>query len=196
MYVQKKLTSRAFSISASERIKNAERKNPKANELIKVVRKFHDDQNKLRNGKIQKYITATKKLKGNAKAGEITFQSCMMCHKVGEKGQEIAPALDGSANRDTEHLITAIVDPDQAVEGGYGLYRVTRKDGSSSEGFLVKQDAKGITLAMMGGSTVFTPAADIANSRFVGRRSFMPDIFGNLSDQQMVDLLEYIKTLK
>jgi len=196
LYEQKKLTSSAFSISSAERIKNSARKNKTANELNQVVKSNFVMRKKLRLGKINQFMTATRKLKGDVKAGKKTFQTCMMCHKVGEKGKEIAPALDGSANRDTLHLLTAIVDPDQAVEAGYGLYRVTKKDGSSSEGFLVKQDKKGITIAMMGGSTVFTPVKEVANSSFVGGRSFMPDMFGNLSDQQMIDLLEYIKTLK
>ncbi|MFT5905015.1 MAG: putative heme-binding domain-containing protein [Cryomorphaceae bacterium] len=196
MYAQKKLTSKAFSLSAAERIKTSARKNPVAKELDQVVRKSKADEKNLKQGKIKQFLAASKKLKGDANAGKLTFQSCMMCHKVGNEGQEIAPVLDGSAHRDTAHLLTAIVDPDQAVEGGYGLYRVTKKDGSSTEGFLVKKDSKGVTTAMMGGSKIFTPVAEIARSSFVGGRSFMPDMFGNLSDQQMVDLLEYIKTLK
>lgn len=195
-YTQKKLTPSAFSISATERIKNSAPKNQAAAELHKTVAKAKEDEKKLRHGKIKQYLAATKNLKGDANAGKQTFQSCMMCHKVGTEGQSIAPPLDGSAHRDTEHLITAIVDPDQAVEGGYGLFRVTKKDGSSTEGFLVKQDEKGITTAIMGGTTTFTPTAEIAHASFIGGRSFMPDMFGNLSDQQMVDLLEYIKTLK
>lgn len=196
IYTQKKLTSKAFSLSAAERIKTSARRNPVAKELDKIVRQSKADEQKLRQGKIMSFLAATKKLKGDAIAGKQTFQSCMMCHKVGTEGQEIAPVLDGSAHRDTTHLLTAIVDPDQAVEGGYGLYRVTKKDGSTAEGFLVKQDKKGVTIAMMGGSTVFTPTTEISRSSFVGRRSFMPDMFGNMNNQQMVDLLEYIKTLK
>jgi putative heme-binding domain-containing protein len=196
MYTQKKLTSEAFSLSAAERIKSSARKDLAAKELNNVVRKSKEDEQNLRQGKIKRYLAASKKLKGDANAGKQTFQSCMMCHKVGTEGQEIAPVLDGSAHRNTEHLLTAIVDPDQAVEGGYGLYRVTKKDGSSAEGFLVKKDSKGVTTALMGGSTIFTPTAEISRSSFVGRRSFMPDMFANMSDQQMVDLLEYIKTLK
>lgn len=195
-YNQKKLTPSAFSISASERIKNSAPNDPNATALHTTAANAKAEEQKLRSGKIQQYLAATKSLKGDAKAGEQTFQSCLMCHKVGTKGHAIAPALDGSANRDTAHLITAIVDPDQAVEGGYGLFRVNKKDGSSNEGFLVKQDEKGITTAVMGGATTFTPAAEIASSSFVGGRSFMPAMFGTLPDQQIVDLLEYIKTLK
>ena len=60
------------------------------------------------------------------KAGKVLFQTCLACHQVGKEGQGIAPALDGSANRENEALLTAILDPDAAVESGYSVYRVNK----------------------------------------------------------------------
>ena len=129
-------------------------------------------------------------------AGKGVFGTCLACHRVGDTGQDIAPALDGSASRELEHLITAIVDPDAAVEGGYGVFRVTKTDGSTLEGLLVKRDDQGTTIALMGGAKIFTARNEIKAQAFVGGRSFMPPAFGTLPDQTMVDLIAYIKTLK
>src|SRR3546814_6812602 len=56
-------------------------------------------------------------------------------------------ALDGSGARDDESLLTAILDPDAAVEGGYALYRVTKKDNGVVEGYLYNKDKKGVTIS-------------------------------------------------
>lgn len=58
---------------------------------------------------------------------EKAFQTCLLCHQVGNKGQNIAPALDGSASREYEALLTAILNPDAAVESNYAVYRVKKK---------------------------------------------------------------------
>jgi putative heme-binding domain-containing protein len=142
-------------------------------------------------------MAIAEKKEGNALEGKILFQTCLMCHKVGNKGQNIAPALDGSANRDNEALLTAILDPDAAVESNYAVYRVTKKDGSSIEGYLVKKDDRGITIAFMGGSQMFVEVGDIRSQGFLGGRSFMmKGLIDNYTDQQIEDLLSYIRTLK
>lgn len=92
--------------------------------------------------------------------------------------------------------MTAIVDPDAAVEGSYGLYRINKTDGSSVEGLLEKEEPLGTTIAMMGGVRIFVPLAKIKSGSFVGGRSFMPPAFGGLSDEAMADLVAYIGTLK
>mgnify|MGYP001002072226 CR=1 FL=1 len=142
-------------------------------------------------------MTVTDKHKGNAEAGKALFQTCLLCHQVGNQGQNIAPALDGSANREREALLTAILNPDAAVESGYSVYRVTKKDGTQVEGYLVNKDNQGTTIAFMGGSKTFIDANSIKNQGFLGGRSFMvKGLIDNYSDQQVADLLTYIKTLK
>ena len=126
----------------------------------------------------------------------MAFSSCLTCHKVGTEGQDIAPPLDGSGHRDLEHLLTAIVDPDAAVEGSYGLYRITRTNGSVIEGFLDKKESLGTTVAIMGGIRTFVPRIEIKNEEFVGGRSFMPAAFGQLPEETIADLVAYIATLK
>ncbi|MDB4300038.1 hypothetical protein N9952_01305 [bacterium] len=95
-----------------------------------------------------------------------------------------------------EVFLFAIVDPDAAVEGGYGLYRITKTNGSTMEGYLDKKEALGTTIALMGGSRLFVPQNEIKSEQFVGGRSFMPAMFGQLPEESMADLVAYIATLK
>ena len=121
----------------------------------------------------------------------------MLCHRVGAKGQEIAPALDGSASRENEALLTAILDPDAAMESSYAVYRVVKKDGNRVEGYLAKKYNRGTTLAFMGGSKQFIQEAEITSQGFLGGRSFMPKgLIDNYGDEKVADLLAYIETLK
>ena len=144
--------------------------------------------------KIAKYTKAVETLKGNPVIGKGFFQSCLACHQVGGKGQEIAPPLDGSATRDMESLLASIVTPNAAVEGGYYLQAVLDQDGDIFQGYLFKQDSQGTTIALMGGEKVFISKSDIRAQTAVSGNSFMPSHFGELPEQLMVDLISYIKT--
>ena len=125
------------------------------------------------------------------------FQVCLLCHTVGDKGYNYGPALDGSALRENEALLTAILDPDAALEGSYAVYRVTKTDGSTVEGYLIKRDNKGTSIGFMGGSKVFIQASEIKSQSFLAGRSFMVEgLIEGYSDEQVADLLAYIKTLK
>ena len=73
---------------------------------------------------------------------------------------------------------------------------MTKKDGSSTEGYLVKRDERGTTIAFMGGSQVFIEAQTIESQGFLGGRSFMmKGLIDNYTDDQVGDLLAYIRTL-
>ena len=142
-------------------------------------------------------MAVARQQKGDPAAGQVLFQTCLNCHQVGGKGQNIAPSLDGSASREDEALLTAVLDPDAAVESGYTVYRVSKKDGTNFEGYLVGQDNRGTTLAFMGGAKTFIPADQIKSQGTLGGRSFMvKGLIDTYSDQQVADLLAYIRTLK
>ena len=85
----------------------------------------------------------------------------------------------------------------QAVESGYAVFRVMKKDGTSLEGYLVSRDDRGTTLAFMGGSKQFIETSAIRSQGFLGGRSFMTKgLIDQYNDKQVADLLSYIRTLK
>lgn len=198
LYNKKLIGSSAFSVSAAEHIFNADPGNASAKKIFEQAKNLAADEKKSFDSRLRKYMDIAEKKGGNAQKGKVTFQTtCLMCHKVGDKGQNIAPALDGSAARENKALLTAILDPDAAVEGGYAVYRVTKKDNSTIEGYLSHKDDRGTTIAFMGGGKIFIPAKTIKEQDFLQGRSFMPKgIINNFSDGQVADLLAYIRTLK
>ena len=194
LVTQKKIPAKSFSLSAAQRVRATVKKNPIAKKILANAVKRDQKRTQLLEQKVDQYVAAVSRLKGDVAKGGAIFQSCLLCHAVGDKGLDIAPALDGSAERELHALMTAIVNPDAAVEGGYHLHRVVRKDGSSVEGYLQKQDEHGITIALMGGSKIFVPSHEIKSEVSVGGKSFMPSTFGDLPEQAMADLITYIKT--
>ncbi len=134
---------------------------------------------------------------GDAKAGELTFTSlCQSCHTVAGKGGNLAPALDGSAHRDLDGLLRALLTPNAAVEGGYRAFRVATKDGRVVEGFLAARDKDGVTLRMMGGLEQRIPQGDITKADFTTRSLMIEGMLEALNEQQIADLFTYIRTLK
>lgn len=135
---------------------------------------------------------------GNAATGKAIFSGmCLACHVVGQDGAGVAPALDGSANRDLEHLLTAVLIPDEAAEGAYVLFRVTETSGLIIEGYKVRQGTRGTTIAFQGGLSAFIPHRTIAKQEHVDSKSFMPSgMFDQLPDAVIADIISYIKTLK
>ena len=192
---QKLVVPNQVSLANGERIVSLFPKNPNAKKLTKVIAAEKKAEKAESEKRFQGYKKALATLKGNTETGKATFSACLSCHAVGNEGHDIAPALDGSANRDTDHLLTAIVKPNEAMEGGYRLHRVIKKNGEIIEGLLYEANEFGTTLAYMGGGKVFIPKEQVRNSRPVNGKSFMPTIFGGLPDQTMVDLVSYIKTL-
>ena len=197
VFGQKGLDLSAFNLSSAERIINANRSDPRGQAIMEGVKKREEEKKKAFDGELKRYMVIANKNGGNPNEGKKLFQTCFLCHQVGNKGQNIAPALDGSASREYEAIITAILNPDAAVESSYAIYRVKKKDGQSLEGYLVNKDARGTTLAFMGGSRVFIETANIQNQGFLGGRSFMTKgLIDNYTDKQVADLLSYIRTLK
>ena len=169
---------------------------PGVQKLSRVINARYECSQKDYAQKIEHYTEAFHALEGNAQTGQGLFQLCLACHQVGGVGQEIAPPLDGSSTRDLESLLTAIVNPDAAIEAGYFEYIIATNDGDILKGYMDKKTESGTTIALLGGQKIYTPKSNIRYEFPLIGKSFMPKHFGSLPDQTMVDLVTYIKSLK
>lgn len=194
--IKNKQLSGSLDVPTAERLVSV-RRNAETTGLLARAKSVEAEKKKAFKTRLHKYMAVARQQKGDPAAGQVLFQTCLNCHQVGGKGQNIAPSLDGSASREDEALLTAVLDPDAAVESGYTVYRVSKKDGTNFEGYLVGQDNRGTTLAFMGGAKTFIPADQIKSQGTLGGRSFMvKGLIDTYSDQQVADLLAYIRTLK
>ena len=193
---QEKIPASAWNSDQQSALSRKDRKSKGAAKVASYLKKHDAQLATQKKEKVATYLKATQTLEGNPTVGQAFFQSCLACHQVGDQGIKVGPPLDGSANRDVGHLLTAIVDPDAAVEGAYAAYYVLKTDGTVLEGILKRQTPKGTTLIGAGGAKTFIPHYLILAEGNFGKRSFMPASFGSFSDQMMTDLVAYIMTLK
>ncbi|MFT4550912.1 MAG: putative heme-binding domain-containing protein, partial [Pseudoalteromonas tetraodonis] len=146
--------------------------------------------------KLEKFRTIAKQ-PGDPKRGKLLFDAvCLSCHTVGGKGAGAGPPLDGSAHRDLDSLLRAILTPNAAVEPGYRTYRIETHDGRLAEGFMVKHDQNGAIIRVMGGADLQFPQAEIRRARYLNRSFMIEGLFDALEEQQVSDIITYISTLK
>lgn len=197
LYTKRQIQPNDFEIMTAERIHSLTKNKELALGLVEAIRKQDGERKQLVASRIKSLQSVSEQGRGDVDKGRLLFQTCLMCHQVDGKGQNIAPSLDGLSYRDTEGLLHAILDPDAAIEAGYALFRVVRKDDSVLEGYLVKRDGSGTTLASMGGAQTFIAAADIRSQNYVAGKSFMPSgLFDHLSEKEIKDILSFMKTIK
>ncbi|MCA9049849.1 MAG: HEAT repeat domain-containing protein, partial [Planctomycetaceae bacterium] len=68
--------------------------------------------------------------KSHASAGKAVFEKrCAACHKIGDVGKQIGADLAALKDRSTDALLTAILDPNKAVEAKFLSYTAVTTDG-------------------------------------------------------------------
>ncbi len=134
---------------------------------------------------------------GDSGRGRAVFEkNCMNCHSVQGAGGQIGPTLSGAGAMGEETLLRSLLTPSAAIEPGYRLFRIMFKNGTIKEGYLVRQDNDVIVLRREGSEDETIPHGDVEFAGFI-KRSVMPDaLLDALPQQDVVDLFQYLKTLK
>ncbi len=135
------------------------------------------------------------KLQGNAAKGASTAQSCLLCHRVGDKGIDYGPALTGFATGQTpEVVINAIVNPSADIAHGFDGSVVTLRDGGEVQGLLLSGGDPLIVLST-GGLTQTIPASKIrGRPQNLGRSLMLSADQLGLSAQDVADIVAYLRT--
>jgi putative heme-binding domain-containing protein len=132
---------------------------------------------------------------GSAASGQKVFQkaSCASCHSG---SQALGPDLTGVTNRFSRaDLFTAIVQPSRDVPARYQATVVETADGKVYQG-LVIYDAVDSLLLQTGPTAMVRLDGQAVVSRRVAAISPMPSgLLDTLSDQEVVDLYAYLRTL-
>ena len=125
----------------------------------------------------------------------MTESLCLACHVAGGKGVALAPPLDGSSKRDLDGLLTAILAPNEAIEQAFRLFRIETKSGGTLEGFKKREDAKEVTVLLMGGIEQKIAHDEIKSAGYITGRSVMPPVAEGMSDEQVAAIAAFLRTL-
>jgi putative heme-binding domain-containing protein len=135
------------------------------------------------------------KLTGDKVHGRMLYQTnCATCHRLRGDGNEVGPDLGMVGNKPVDWLLTAILDPSQAIEARYRAWNVTTKSGEELAGLISVETANNLVLRVAGGNDRAILREDISAMTPL-KLSLMPTGFeAALTPQDMADLLGWLRS--
>jgi len=136
-------------------------------------------------------------LKGDAKSGQALFaKTCATCHRIGDVGNAVGPDLASVGDKSPQGLLTAILDPNRAVEPRYINYIATTGDDQTLTGLLSAESATSITLLGPDAKPQTLRRQDLKDLRS-SNTSLMPEgLEAGLKAQDLADLIAYVRAGK
>lgn len=134
---------------------------------------------------------------GDPQAGrELFTRRCATCHQLGGVGKNFGPQLTALQKKPLEVLLTAILDPNRAVEAKYGSYALSLRDGRVFTGLIAAESATSITLQQADGTSRELLRVDVEEMVGTGR-SFMPEgLEKDLTPAELADVIAFIRQAK
>ena len=138
--------------------------------------------------------------RGDKTRGEQIFQmrgTCAKCHKVQGMGKEVGPDLSEIGSKlSPQALYVSILDPSAGISHNYESYIVVTVEGTVLTGVKVSDSVNQITIKTAEAVERTFSKEDLEDV-IKQPTSLMPeDLQKNLSADDLVDLVEYLKTLK
>jgi len=122
--------------------------------------------------------------------------NCVQCHKVGYRGGEAGPNLQGlGARQDAKYILESIVNPSAKLTPGYSPIAVTMDDGAIVSGMLMKEtETEVVVRNMETEENTVLKRENIAT--LPPAMSTMPPMGLILDKSQIRDLVAYLASLK
>ncbi|MCA9140712.1 MAG: c-type cytochrome, partial [Planctomycetales bacterium] len=133
-------------------------------------------------------------LSGDKVRGRAVFQKrCINCHKLGNEGHQVGPDLASITNKTKEALLTAVLDPNAAVDAKYLNYTVVTIDGRVLSGTLEAETGSSVTLLAAEEKRYTVLRRDIEQLR-ASNQSLMPEgLEEGSTPQDVADLIEFVR---
>jgi putative membrane-bound dehydrogenase-like protein len=145
-------------------------------------------------------IATLVKMTGNAGNGQSVFAkqgTCAKCHTVNGEGKNVGPDLSEIGKKlSREAVFESILYPSASILHNYETWVIETKKGTSANGLLVSKTAEEISIK---DAEAIVRTFKIAEVDSITRSpiSLMPaDLHQLMSTQEMVDVVEYLLTLK
>jgi putative heme-binding domain-containing protein len=151
--------------------------------------------------KVAKIVAAVREGKGDAKRGAAVYQmaqlACTACHRVGDAGGVIGPSLNGvGAGMPLDQIVESILWPDRQIKEGYQAIAFTTKAGASITGYIEREGDDLVWYRDTGTPWIKPLEKKEIVSREVIPTLMPPGLTASLSEEQFVDLVAYLASLK
>jgi putative membrane-bound dehydrogenase-like protein len=146
---------------------------------------------------VAQYIAALEKLSADPVRGAVVFQQhCASCHRFRNQGVPVGPDLESLTDKSPRALLTAILDPNQAVEPRFLSYAVLTRDGRNITGILAVESSASVTIVAQDGKKHEIPRGDIDQLQGTGK-SLMPEgVEKELSPQDAADVMAHVRAAR
>ncbi len=138
------------------------------------------------------------KRKGDATSGHAAFgKYCQTCHQVGTTGIDFGPALTEIGGKmGKEALYDTILNPNAGISFGFEGFEVTTKAGDTYIGMIKSETADKLSLKVPGGVIIDVTKTEVVTRKKLPVSLMTPGLNSVMPEQELVDLIEYLTTLK
>ena len=144
--------------------------------------------------KVAESYSSVGTLRGDAKHGrEVFLQSCSVCHRLKGEGHQLGPDLGMVADKPLDWLLTAIFDPNAAVEARYQVQRVTTKAGAELIGLVVAETANNLVLRMPGEVEQTVLRTEVKERVPLGRSQMPEGLEAALEPQDVAEVIAWLR---
>ncbi|GAB2573322.1 hypothetical protein GCM10027190_24200 [Spirosoma areae] len=137
-------------------------------------------------------------MKGDAEKGLSVFKNnCSICHQVNGEGMDFGPKLSEIGSKlPKESQYLAIIHPDAGISFGYEGWEVKFKDGSSMTGIVSSKTETDLQMKFPGGVVQNYKMADVVSMKQMDSSMMPSGLQEAMSSQELVDLVDYLASLK
>ena len=146
-------------------------------------------------------ISELVKRSGDVARGRIVFDSdtaaCSYCHVVNGRGTDVGPQLSEIGTKlGKDALYQSILDPSSGISFGFEAWNIQLKNDDEFFGLITSETGDELTVKTQAGVVTKVKKADIAKRQKL-TSSLMPvGLQLTMSTQELVDLVEYLASLK
>jgi putative heme-binding domain-containing protein len=180
-----------IEIDAARRQRLLQQKNPALRD--RAAKLFASSINVDRQKVVDSYRSVVT-TKGDPKRGAQVFAKiCASCHRFQGVGEEVGPDLASLGDKSPEALLTAILDPNRAVEARYIAYIAVTKSGVSYNGLLASETGNSVTIVSQDGKkhTILRTELEALSST---DKSAMPEgLEKDLKPQDVADVIAHLR---
>ncbi|MEM7385054.1 MAG: c-type cytochrome, partial [Verrucomicrobiota bacterium] len=120
-------------------------------------------------------------------------QTCLTCHRLGEEGTDVGPALGSLTTKPDASILTDILDPAGKIDPEYTLYLITLNNDETLAGVVPSESPTSLTLKLADGSTRSVLRKDIATMTSADISLMPANLHEVISPEAMPSLIGYLR---
>lgn len=132
-----------------------------------------------------------------ASGKKVFVDQCSMCHQVDNEGIDFGPKLSEIGSKlSREGMYMSVLHPNAGIGFGYETFELITKKGDTYQGIIVSRNETDIIMRLPGGISQSFKTSALKSVKQLPN-SMMPEgLADGMATQELVDLMEYLNTLK